>query len=89
MRDSACSVALRHPVTNALLTQTESLDDCTIAINVAVVKIVKKRTALAYELCKAACSLVILVVLLQVFGKVLDTESEKSNLALGRACVCR
>ena len=35
-----------------LLTQTESLDDSTIAIDVAVVQIVEQCAALSYQLCQ-------------------------------------
>lgn len=71
-----------------LLSQTESLDDGTIAVDVAVVEIVKECTALTYELCQRAGCLEVLVVLLQVLCEVLDTISEKCNLALCRTCVC-
>jgi len=70
-----------------LLTETESLDDGTIAIDVAVVEVVKECTALTYELCQRASCTEVLVVLLQVLGEVLDAESEKCNLALCRTCV--
>ena len=35
-----------------LLTEAESLDDCTVAIDVAVVQIVKQCAALSYQLCQ-------------------------------------
>lgn len=35
-----------------LSTETESLDDSTITIDVAIVEVVKESTTLAYELCK-------------------------------------
>ena len=35
-----------------LLTEAESLDDCTVAIDVAVVQIVEQCAALSYQLCQ-------------------------------------
>lgn len=70
-----------------LLTQTESLDNGAITIDVAIVKIFKQSTALTYELGEAACCPVILVVLLQVLSEVLDAVSKESDLALCRTCV--
>ena len=49
-----------------LLSQTESLDDGTIAIDVAVVEVVEQCTTLTYELGQCASCLEILVILLQV-----------------------
>lgn len=82
MRDSACFVAFLRNKGVCLLTQTESLDDGTVAVDVAVVEVIKECAALAYELCEAACCLEILVITLQVLREVLDAEGEKSNLAL-------
>ncbi len=56
-----------------LFTETKSLDDGTIAIDVAVVEVVEKRTALTYQLCQSSCSSIIFTVLLKMFRQVGNT----------------
>ena len=64
-----------------LLTQTEGLDDGTVAVDVAVVEIVEQGAALTYQLGQGAGGSEILVVLLQVLSQVRDTIREQGNLA--------
>ena len=65
-----------------LLTQTESLDDSTIAIDVAVVQIVEQCAALSYQLCQWTCGSIIFTVLLKMFRQVGNTVWEQCYLAL-------
>ena len=70
-----------------LLTQTECLDDCTVAVDVAALEVVEQRTALTYETGEGTLGAVVLAVLLHVLRKVLDTEREQCNLAFCAAGV--
>ena len=70
--------------TAELFAETQSLDDGTIAIDVAVVQIVKESAALTYQLGQGAGGSEILVVLLQVLSQVRDAIREESNLAFCR-----
>ena len=56
-----------------LLTEAESLDDCTVAIDVAVVQIVKQCAALSYQLCQRTCGSIIFTVLLKMFRQMGNT----------------
>lgn len=67
-----------------LSAQTESLHDGTIAFNVVLVEIVKKRTTLAYELSQRASGDIVLVVCLHMLCEVLDAVGEQRNLAFCR-----
>ena len=70
-----------------LLTETKSLDKLTVAVDVLILEVVEKGTTLTYEHCEAACSLVVLVVLLQMLCKMLDAVGEKGYLTLWRTGV--
>ena len=70
------------PTTVGLLTQTESLDQFTIAVDVLVVEVLQKLTTATYHLGQCTCCTEVLVILLQVLGEVLNAESEQGNLAL-------
>ena len=67
-----------------LLTQAESLDECTVAVDVLVVEILQQFAATAYHLGQGTSGTEVLVVLLQVFRQVLNAESEQGDLALNR-----
>ena len=69
-------------VVRQLLTQTEGLNQRTIARDVGVVKVLQHLAATADELRQRAGSAIVLVVLLQVLRQVLDAIGEQSNLAL-------
>ena len=70
------------PTTVGLLTQTESLDEFTIAVDVLVVEVLQELTTTTYHLGQCTCCTEVLVILLQVLGEVLDAESEQGHLAL-------
>ena len=65
-----------------LLTEAESLDKCTIAIDVLVVEILQELAATTYHLGQGTSGTEVFVVLLQVLGEVLNTIGEEGNLAL-------
>ena len=71
-----------------LLTESESLDYGTVAVDVLLLEVREETTALTYELHEGAVCGVVLVVGLNVLCEMLDTISEKCNLALARTCVC-
>ena len=70
-----------------LLTQTESLNYGTIALDILTLEVAEQTTTLTYELHERAVGNVVLVVCLYMLCKVLDAISEESNLALARTCV--
>ena len=70
-----------------LLTQTEGLDEFTIASDVLVVEILQELTTTTYHLGQCTSGTEVLVVLLQVLGEVLNTIGEQGYLALNRTCV--
>ena len=72
-----------------LLTQTESLNNGAVAINVVYIEILQELAATTYQLGERTSSNKVLVVLLQVLGEVLDTIGEQGNLALSRTRVGR
>ena len=72
---------------NALLTQTQSLNDSTVAGNVALLQVVQEGTTLTYQAGQSALGAVVLAVLLHVLGEVLDAEGEQCDLALSATCV--
>ena len=65
-----------------LLTQAESFDNCTIAVDVASLQVVEQGATLTYETGQGTLGAVVLAVLLHVLGQVLDAVAEQSNLAL-------
>ena len=70
-----------------LLTETESLDDGTITIDIVIVEILQQLAALTDEHGQRTGCVVVLVVLLQVLCQVRDTIAEQGNLRLCRAGV--
>lgn len=56
-----------------LSAKAKSLDDSTIAIDVAVVQIIEQRTALTYQLCQRTCGSIIFTVLLKMFRQMGNT----------------
>ena len=59
---------------DALLMQTQSLNDSTVAVDVALLQVVQEGTTLTYETSQGTLGAVVLAVLLHVLGEVLDTE---------------
>ena len=76
------------PCEVGLLTQTQSLHNSTITIDIVGVEILQELTTATYQLCQRTSSSIVLVVLLQVLGEVLDTIREQCNLALSATSVC-
>ena len=81
---SLCCLKL---VTFRLLTQTKSLDKCTVTIDVLVVEILQELTTATYHLGQCTSGAEVLVVLLQVLGEVLNTIGEQGYLTLNRTGV--
>ena len=59
-----------------LLTESESLDYGTVAVDVLLDKVVKQATTLTYKHLQGAFSCMVLMILLQVSSKMRDTERE-------------
>ena len=70
-----------------LLTDAQSRDDGTVSLDIYLGQVVEQRAALTDHLEEAAAGVMILLVDLEVLGKVVDTLCEQSDLYLGRACV--
>lgn len=79
-----CSFRVSSLVSRAarLLTQTQCLDDSTIAIDIAALQIVEETATLTYETSQSTLCAVVLAVLLHVLGEVSDAAGEQGNLAL-------
>ena len=65
-----------------LLTQAESLDDVTVAVDVALLQVSEQATTLTDELCQRASGHEVLVVCLHVLCQVSDAIGEQGNLCL-------
>ena len=79
---------LRPPFLFAdLLTQTQLCNDCTIAVDVLLGKIVKQASALTDHHQKTAAGVVVVLVNTQVLGQLVDSGGQDSNLDLGRTGV--
>ena len=70
-----------------LLSETQLLNDSTVALDVGLLEVYKKVSSVSYHLLKSAAAVVVLVVGLEVLGKVLDSVGKKCDLYLGRTCV--
>ena len=70
-----------------LLSQTKSRYDCTISLDVHLFEIVEKTSSVTDHHKKTATAVMVVVVLLQMLGKRVDSAGEKGYLYLGRACV--
>ena len=69
-----------------LLTKTESLDDSTIAIDVAIIQVIEQCTTLSYKLCQRTCCSIIFTVLLNVLRQMSNTvwATQKIECEMGR-----
>ena len=56
-----------------LSAKTKLSHDSTVAVNIAILKIVKKRTTLTYECCQGSLCAIIFTVSLEVFRQMGDT----------------
>ena len=79
-----CSFIKRSasPTTLFLLTQTESLHNLTVAVDVTLLEIGEETTTLTYELSQRASGHEVLVVSLDVLSQVSDTIREERDLCL-------
>ena len=77
----------RLPLLPCLLTDTQSLDDGTVSLDIYLDEVVEQRAALTDHLEQTAAGVMVLLVDLEVLGEVVDSLGEKSDLYLGRACV--
>ena len=57
----------------ALLTQTESLNDCAVALTVSLLEVVEQSATLTYQLGQCPFSAIILTVLLKMFRQMGNT----------------
>ena len=72
---------------NRLLTQLQRIDELAVGGDVGALQVVEKLTTTAHHLQKTTAGVVILLVNLDVFGELVDSLSENSDLTLRRTCV--
>jgi hypothetical protein len=70
-----------------LATKTELADDGSVSLDVVVLQVIQKATALADEHEEPAATVVVLLVDLEMLGQVLDTTGEQCDLHLRRTSV--
>ena len=70
-----------------LLTNTELLDDITVALDVLLFEVVEQATTLTCQRGQRTLCPEVLAVGLEVLGEVVDTEGEECDLAVGGAGV--
>ena len=70
-----------------LLSETELFNDRTVAVDVSLLKVTEKVSSVTNHLQHTAAAVMVLVVSLEVLGKVLDSVGQKCDLNLGRTCV--
>jgi hypothetical protein len=70
-----------------LSTQSETLDERTVAVDVNVLQVAKKATTLTNKKKKATTAVVVVLVLLEVLSEVFDALSQNSDLNLRRTGV--
>lgn len=70
-----------------LLSDAELLDDCSVSFDINSLKVVKKISSVTYHLKKTATAVMVVVVVLEVFIKRIDSVSENSDLNFRRTCV--
>ena len=70
-----------------LLSQTKLCYDSTVALDINLLEIAEKVLSVTDHLLKTAAAVCVVVVLLEVLGKVLDSVGQKCDLNLGRTCV--
>ncbi len=78
-----CCGSLFSLYSNNLLAEVEFLHNVTVSLDVLALEVIKKLTALTDEAEKGALCAVVLLVGLQMLGKVSDTVGKQSHLALG------
>ena len=76
------------PILDAeLLSDMELFDDSSVSFNVNFLEVVEKVSSVTYHLEKSTTAVVILVVVLEVLCKIVDSVCENRDLYLGRTCV--
>ena len=86
-RSESATNATPHSKPMNLLSDVQLLDDSTVSLNVVLLEVAEKVSSVSYHLLKAAAAVVVLVVSLEVLGKVLDSVGKKCDLYFGRTCV--
>ena len=75
------------PFSPEVLTDTQLCDYCAVALDILLLKVVEEVPSVTYHLQKPAAGVMILLVDLDVLGKLVDPLGEDSDLYLGRARV--
>ena len=70
-----------------LLSDAELLDNSSVSFDVNSLKVVKKISSVTYHLKKTATAVMVVVVVLEMLVKRIDSVCENSNLHFGRTCV--
>ena len=70
-----------------LFTEIERLDDCSVALDIDLFQILQQLAALADQTQQRTLCTEVVFVATKVFRKVVDTEREQRDLALGRTRV--
>ena len=74
-------------VIKILLTNAKFFDSSSVSFDVLGLEVVEEVSSLTYHLKKASSGVMILLVYLEVLGKVVDSLSEDSDLYLGRTSI--
>ena len=85
--DKFSVVKIRLQYLKQLLADTEACDNGTIALDVCLDEVIEQTLSLTDHLQKAASGVVVVLVLLEMLGKVVDSLGENSDLDFGRTCV--
>ena len=73
--------------TACLLSESELCYDCTVALDILLLKVVEQVSSVTYHLKQTASGVVILLVNLDVFGQLVNSLGEDSDLNLRRTRV--
>ena len=80
--DTICKRGAAPPLSLKLLTDTQLLDQLTVAVYVLLLQVCQHAAALTYHLQQAAAGMVVLRMLLQVLGQLLDARGQDCYLYL-------
>ena len=70
-----------------LLSETKLLNDRTVAVDVGLLEITEKVSSVTNHLLQTSAAVMVLVIVLEVLGEVLDSVGKKCDLYLRRTCV--
>ena len=87
VKDKFFVVKIRLQYLKQLLADTEAGNDSTIALDVCLDEVIEQTLSLTYHLKKAASGMVVVLVLLEMLGEVVDSLGENGDLDFGRTCV--